>query len=470
MKRLALLLALAALAAAAWAVVQRLERDRQYYRLLTAGDEALAAGRPFDAVEAYSGALALRPRSIVAYYRRGEAYQQQRRTDAAVRDYREASRLAPDATPPLVALGRLYDAQGQPEQAAEWYARASDRIRGEDPGLLYALALARYRAGVPATAREPLERAVARADAPAEAYYLLGLVCRDMHDLDCARTALEQAVRLASLGVQPAERRTFVAAREELADLYRVTGRPFDEIAQLKALAARDAQGARVVAVALAEARQGQIDAALATLAGRPAAAGDDTAALLGRARILLARAERTRDRQSAADALRALDRALAGTARRGEALPLYGRALFLSGDTVGALRVLREAVTTRPLASDAFDYLAEAAERTSPLEARDALLSLDALEGDTASGARRAGRARRVGLLSFRVGDHAQAARHLQHAADGGLDAPDVTVPLVESYWEIGDEPKARETLERALARAPRHPGLVRLSRTILR
>ena len=469
MRRAALLLALAALAAAGVAAVQRLDRERQYYRLLTTGDAALSAGRPFDAVEAYSGALALRPDSVVAYFRRGEAYQLQRRTDAAIRDLREASRLAPDATAPLVSLGRLHDAQGRPDIAAEWYGRASSRIRGEDPALLYALGLARYRAGSPGSARDPLERATARPDAPPEAYYLLGLVCRDVRDLDCARPALEHAVRLASLSDAPLDRRTSTSAREELADLYRSLGRPFDEIAQLEALAAADAtQSQRRVAVALAEARHGQFDTALATLAGSGPPGREDSAILLGRSRVQLARAERTRDRQSALDALRTLERALGGTARRSEGLALFGRALYLTGDGAGATRVLREAVTTSPVDLEAFDFLADAAERSSPVEARDALLSLDALEGDTAPASRRSERARRIGLLSWRVGDAARAAVHLQHAVDAGHDGPDVSSVLIEAYLREGDRARAELALTRALVRDPRHPALLRLSRTI--
>ena len=84
--------------------------------------------------------------------------------------------------------------------------------------------------------------------------------------------------------------------------------------------------------------------------------------------------------------ALAALERALGGTARRSDGLALYGRALHLSGDAAGAERLLQDAILHLPVDPDAFGYLADAAERLGhPLAARDALLNLDALEGDTA-------------------------------------------------------------------------------------
>jgi tetratricopeptide (TPR) repeat protein len=277
-------------------------------------------------------------------------------------------------------------------------------------------------------------------------------------------------VRLASIAEGSASRRTSVAAREELADLYRVLGRPFDEVTELKALADGDATTSRRVSLAMAEARQGQFDAALTTLNAALPADRDSAAVLLGRARVQLGRAERLRDWSSAVTALRTLERALGGTARRSEGLALYGRALYLTGDVAGATRVLRDAVTTSPIDLEAFDFLADAAERTSPLEARDALLSLDALEGDTASPSRRSARARRVGLLSWRLGDAASAATYLQQALDAGHDTPEISAPLVEAYWRLGDSARAKAALDRALTRDPRHPALLRLARSVVK
>src|SRR5690606_6186993 len=130
------------------------------------------------------------------YYRRGEAYATAGQTELASRDLHQARRLTPDAPEPLEALGRLADARGNPAEAATWYAQAIDQLRVADAQLPYTLALARYRAGMPGAAIEPLRRALTRHPAMAEAHHLLGLVLRDTRKLDEAAVALEQAIRL----------------------------------------------------------------------------------------------------------------------------------------------------------------------------------------------------------------------------------------------------------------------------------
>jgi Flp pilus assembly protein TadD len=464
MRRVAALLALGTLiglAAAAATFAQYQSRDRQYRNLLASGEQALAAGNGHAAIEAFSGALALRPDAMVAYYRRGEAYRTVRRDAEAIRDLREAIRLAPDAPQPMVALARLYDDHGDPAQAAKWYEQAMSRLQGvsgEDPTLLYALALAHYRAGSPEAAKPPLLRILARDDAIGEAQYLLGLAYRDTGTLDRAVAALEQAIRVAP---------SLSAAREELADIYRVQGRTDDEMAQLQALAALDAQADRRVAIALAQARRGQFDAALSTLAA--ADAPTDSRLQLAYGRVALARAERTLDRAWAGRALGALEKALGGTARRSEGLALYGRALYLSGDPAAAERILREAIATSPVDAQAFAYLADAADRLGHLaDARDALVDLDTLEGDTASPDARAARARRIGAIALRAGDPSTAAAFLNQAVEGGyVDAATLGM-LAQARWQAGDADEARSALARALALAPGNAELQRLSRTI--
>jgi Flp pilus assembly protein TadD len=159
----------------------------------------------------------------------------------------------------------------------------------------------------------------------------------------------------------------------------------------------------------------------------------------------------------------------LGGTARRGEGMALYGRALYLSGDVVGAERILREAVATSPVELDAFRYLADAAARLGhDTVARDALLNLDLLEGDTAPAVARASRARRIGELSLRAGDAQNAAVHLARAIELGAPDPTTLGQLARARWSLGDADAAREALRQALAMAPRDPELQRLARTI--
>jgi tetratricopeptide (TPR) repeat protein len=437
-------------------LVQRLDRDRLYRRLLADGEVALAAGQSQVAIEAFSGAIAVRPDSMVAHYRRGEAYRQERQDDRAIRDLQAARRLAPDAPQPLAVLGKLYDARGEPAQAAEWYAEAAERLQDADPTLLYALALARYRSGPPVAARDPLRRALARDDSLAEAHYLLGLVYSDTGQADEAILSLERAVRLVP-GMLP--------AREELADLYRRQDQPADELRHLRALAELDLQRDRQIAVALAEARDNRFTDALATLAAVRRGATADSRIDLAVGRVRLAQGERTGDRLAIADARAALERALGGTAPRSEGLALFGRALYLSGDVATAERILLEAIATSPVDPEAFAFLADAAERLSHAGiARDALLDLNALEGNTAPAERRAARARRIGALSLSKGDPHTALEFLNHAVAAGHGDAHTLGLLARARWQTGDPAGARDALGRAIALNSRDAELQQL------
>jgi tetratricopeptide (TPR) repeat protein len=442
--------------------VQGLYTERQYRRLLGEGDRALAAGKAYAAVEAFSGALAFKPDSMVAYLRRGQAYRDQRRFDEATRDWRQASKLAPEAPQPLIALGDHFDAIGLYAEAAEWYGQAASRLKAEDPSLLYRLALARFKAGDSAAAVEPLKTVTERNDASPERRYLLGLVQRDVGDLAGAIASLESALAIAP---------DFAAAREELADAYRAAGRPVDEMAQLQALTARSTQTDRRVAIGVAEARRGQFDAALGTLSGVLRTAPNDSGVLLAIGRVYIARAERNPegDDDAVRRALEVIERALGGTAPRSEGLALFGRAKFLAGSYADAERYLRDAVETSPVHAEAFLYLADVAERTShDLVARDALVNYDALKGDTSTGEARAARAARIGDLSLRAGDPAAAAEFLARAVAGGHTTPLTLGLLAQARWLTGDVASARELIARALAADPRDAQLQRISRVV--
>jgi Flp pilus assembly protein TadD len=458
-KRIAAFVALAVLVAAVVSYVQRLDEGRKYRQLLADGELALGQGQSHLAIESFSGALAIRPQAMVAYYRRGEAYRQQRQEDRAVRDFREAMRLSPAASEPLAALGELYDARGEFAQAAEWYRQAAERATDTDTDLLYSLALALYRSGSAAAAGEPLRRVLARRETP-EGRYLLALVERDAQRLDAAIAALERAVELAP---------SLVAAREELADAYRQRGQSAQEIAQLVALVDLDDQPDRRVALALAEARAGQFDAALRRLDAVAAGAPKNSRAALATGRVLLARAERTGDRRAVARAIVSLEEALGGTAPRSEGLALYGRALHLLGDLAGAERILQEALATSPIDAEAFGFLADAAEQAShPLVARAALMDLEALQGDTISPVERGRRARRIGALSLAADDPSTALKFLNQATDIGPPDAGTLGMLARARWQTGDAEGARAALRRALALNAADADLQRLTRAI--
>ena len=455
------LVVVAAIAAGAVGI-QRVYADRQFSGLLATGEQALAVGDTKVAIESFSGALALRPSSMVAFLRRGEAYRKQGESADAARDWRQAARLAPDAPQAFMALGELYDAQGDFGAAAEWYGQAEDRLKGQDPALLYRLALVRFKTGAPALALKPLTEAVAKNEASADARYLLGLVQRDLGYLDASIASLQAAI-----AIDP----KFIAAIEELADAYRAAKRPVDELKQLQELARLDPQSARKVAIGLAEAEHGQLDSALGTLTRVSESNPKDARLQLAIGRVHLARAERSQSPTdpAVARALEVIGRAVAGTAPRSEGLALYGRALYVSGRHVEAERVLREAVSTSPVDPEAFGFLADAAESLRhDLVARDALMNLDVLQGGLATAETRAHRARRIGELSLRAGDATTAVQVLGRAVDAGQTSPATLGLLAHARWLTGDAPGARELLERALAAAPRDPALQRLTRII--
>jgi predicted Zn-dependent protease len=289
---------------------------------------------------------------------------------------------------------------------------------------------------------------------------LLGLVYRDTNKIDDAIEALQHAIKISP---------SLTPAREELADLFRSQGRPAEEMAELQDLAALDRNDDRQVAIAMAAARRGQFDFALGALSDVSPKAADAAHVQLARGRVYLARAERTLDRQWARKAHEVLEIALSGGARASEGLALYGRALFLLGEPAAAERILRDAVTTSPIDPEALDYLADASERLGhAVDARDALVSLDALEGDTAAAGVRGPRARRIGVLSLQANDPKRAADYLDQALDAGDTDASTLGFLADAYWRLGSYDVARATLTKALQQEPRNAELLRLGRTI--
>jgi predicted Zn-dependent protease len=176
-------------------------------------------------------------------------------------------------------------------------------------------------------------------------------------------------------------------------------------------------------------------------------------------------------ERGAVAPALAALEKALAGSPRRGEGLALLGRALTISGEYAHAERVLRDAVAAAPVDPEAFGYLANASEALAHFAgARDALMTLDALQGDTASTETRAARAARIGALSLRANDPGIAADYLSQAIAAGRNDPQLFALLAQARWHTGDKEGALEALRRGLRTAPANPELLRLNRELVR
>src|SRR5687768_17299818 len=88
-------------------------QDREFQRLIATGDAALAQDETYGAIEAFSGALALRSDSMLAYLKRGDAYRRRGELNAALRDLRDAAALDPAAPRPVELLGDVNAAMGR---------------------------------------------------------------------------------------------------------------------------------------------------------------------------------------------------------------------------------------------------------------------------------------------------------------------------------------------------------------------
>jgi tetratricopeptide (TPR) repeat protein len=450
-----LLVALALVLAVLGAVTyEAVARDRDYQGLVARGDRALIEDQTFAAIEAYSGAVALRPEAMLARLRRGEAYQRRGDLDAAVHDFRAATDLDATAVRPREELGdTLYQLQRY-QQAAEAFEATlalDDRLTRVN----FKLELARYRSGDLKAAIALLTRASAANEMTAESYYLLGLCLRDSRQASEAQHAFEQAVALSpALG----------AAREELADIYAAQSKRADELDQLQVLAGLDRNVERQLAVALAQARAGRMESAVATLGTALDRAPDNPRVYEALGKVWLQNAEARDDPFALNKALEALDRIGTDPRSSSDALTLYGRALLRDGQTARAEQVLQQATTRYPLAPSSLTYYATAAEQLNHLDAaRQALIEYGALAGDEAQSL---SRTMRIAALSLRLNDPASAVRWLQKAVDANPSDVKLRASLADAQQRAGDDDAARQTIERGLAIEPENPGLLRLKR----
>ena len=233
MKSTAVVMTLLAVAGIGGVVAyQAAARERDYRLHLRAGDAARRDDQIFTAIQEYSGAIALRPDSMLAHLRRGEIYRQRGELDAAALDFRIASSLDPSAPRPLEAFG---DVRYQQERFADAVEAYESRLRLDDRSheVTYKLALARYRNRDLDGALAALADTLRLNNRLAEAHYVSGLVLRDKAQPAEARDAFERAAALS-----PA----MIPAREELADLYGAAGRQSDELEQLQLIAGLDRQ------------------------------------------------------------------------------------------------------------------------------------------------------------------------------------------------------------------------------------
>jgi len=460
-KIIAALVVLAGLAAAGILADQAVERERDYHRLIDHGDDALSRGQTFVAIEAYSGAIALKRGSMLAYLKRGEAHQRRGDTPemlaAALRDLRTAAALDPGSTRTLEKLGDVNVQLRRFANAAENY-EAYIRLDDHSAEIFYKLGLASRGDGRLTRAISALQQAVTINPNFHEAHYLLGLCLKDREQLAEARAAFDRAIALS-----PA----FIPAREELAELYRLQNRTRDELEQLNALFALDpAKPERLIAVGLAHLRAANRELAVVTL-GRAAELFPETPgvyAALGQ--VWLEAAEDSGDASDLRKALEALEPIATQTTATSETMGHFGRALMLAGEHARAEIVLRQASQRFPTDPDVLPHLATVAQRLGHLdEARQALVRYAVLVDEDRE---KASHAVWIADLSMKLNDAVSAAAWYEKSEALGTTDASVVVRLADAQAKAGKLDEARATVERALEKDPADAAARALARRL--
>ena len=435
-----------------------LVNEREYDRLIAEGDAAITADRPFQAIEAYSGAISRKPDSMLAHYKRAAVYQEQNQLEAALRDFRSASDLDPSSLRAIESLGDVNVAMGHHERAIERY-ESYITLDDHNPRVLYKLGLARYRSGRVRDAIKPLQQVLAIEPAIGEAHYVLGLAQRDLDQLPAARKSLEEAARRS-----PASQ---TAAREALADVYLVEGDYAKAINQLEALAALEPSRAdRIIAFGLAQARAGREDAAVVTLGRAVERFPDASQVYAALGHVWLTEAQRRGDRVSLNKAIEALGHAAGRADATSETYSELGRALLLAGDRSASERALRQAVAKLPVPPDAYLQLADVTARDGRIQdARDALLKYATLIGDEKP---LATVATQIADYSVKLGEPALAVRWFDRAIDEAGPSAELQVRLAEAAWRAGDVVRAKQVIDEGLASEPDNRSLQQLKRRI--
>jgi len=435
-----------------------LANEREFERLIADGDRAVAADRHFEAIEAFSGAIALKPDSMLAHLKRGAAYQDQGELEAALRDLRDAVELDPSALLAIELLGDVNASLNRAERAIERY-EAYIGLDERNARVHYKLGLSRYRAGRIESAASALQQALKLDPALGDAHYVLGLVLRDQNLLPAARRSLEEAARRL-----PASQ---TAPREALAEVFALEGEHAKAINELEALAALDTSRAdRLVAVGLAQARAGREDAAVITLGRAVDRFPDAPQAYAALGHVWLTGAQRRGDRVALNKALEALQQAASRSDASSDTFAELGRAWSLAGDMQAAERALRQAVARVPVPPEAYLQLADVTVRDGRLQdTRDALLKYATLVGDEKPLTEVS---TRIADLSMRLGEPTLAVRWFTRAIDEAGPSAALQLRLADAAWKSGDIARAHQVVDEGLAAEPGNRQLAQLKRRL--
>ena len=344
----------------AWYAVRQ---EREFQRLIAAGDAALAQDQTSSAIEAFSGALALKRDSMLAHLKRGDTYRRRGELTAALRDLREAARARPVRAPPGGAARRR-----QRRAWATTSAPPSTTARSPSSTTARRACSTSWPRVLPQRPDGGRDRAAAACDRDSTTDSPKHITCSPCAFANDRRQRSGLRALTRAVEINPA----FVAAREELADLYRTAGQRQQAIEQLEALAALEpARAERLISVGLAYARWGRTESAILTLGRAAERFPDQTAAISRSARVAGYRRESKRSRrveQSDRGAAAACDER---RTRSGDALTWYGRAMLLSGDAARRRSALFRATSRAPVDPLALRHLADAPSGSDTLRQR---------------------------------------------------------------------------------------------------
>jgi tetratricopeptide (TPR) repeat protein len=455
MKRLAIGVLLAAAMAGVF-LYTGVTRDTEYRRLVAAGDDALDHDQIFLALEAFSGAIALKSDTMLAYLKRGETYHRRGDLVAALRDLQRATALDPKATRPLEHLGDVYQDLGRYEDAAGHYA-AYVALDDQTPHVLYKLALAHHHAERTSRSIPLLQQAIELDGKMPEAHYLLGIGLWDQERLDEATEALRQAVALSP---------GFLIAREALSGILSATGRLNDHVGELETLAALEPDRPdRDIDLGLGYARVGRTDMAVLALGRAAEEHPEHPQIYTALGRVWLDIAQTTNDRVALSKALGALQSIPVATASS-EALTLLARGLLLADERDDAVAALELATERFPLDPSAFVDLAGLAERVGDTaRARHLLIDHDALTPNAPT-TERVARLTRIADLSLALGDPSDAVVRLGRASALGEPSAGLLIRLANAESRAGDRAAARSVIADGLAMYPTDRTLLALQR----
>lgn len=430
--------------------------EQEFERLVAVGDAAMAEDQPFAAIEAYSGAITLKPDAMLGHLKRGQAYLARGEPLSALRDLDRARILDPTAPLPLELLGDANEALARHGRAVQNY-EARLVLDDRSASVHHRLGLARYRNGDAAGAIAPLQQAVVLDRQRAESHYLLGLCLRDAGRIAEARNELEATTKLAPGLTGP---------REALAGLYEQRGETRRTLEELEALVTLEpARPERLIAVGLAQERIGRRDAAVATLSRAIDRFPDSAQAYGAVGHIWLGEAEHGgehADRVALDKALEALTEAATHPDASSAVLTDLGRASMLSGDFEGAERALRQATSRLPVPASAYRYLAILATRKQQWQAaRDHLVRYATLLGDRHP---LGTLLTEISDLSDRIGEPLVAARWLERAMEESGRSAERLAQIADLRLRGGDQAGARVRVSEGLTLDPTNASLKRV------